>query len=55
MKTYNLQLRTSEEINIQVQANSRQEAKEKIARIHRKELKNLIAEIPPISGGWSTQ
>lgn len=55
MKTYNLMLRTSEDRNIQVQANSQQDAKEKIASLTSKELKKLIAEIPPISGGWSTR
>lgn len=60
MKTYNLQLRTTigaynEFRNIQVQANSRQEAQDKIAGLSSEELKKLIAEIPSVSSGWSTQ
>ena len=46
MKTYNVTLRTSEYRNIQVQANSRQEAHDQLTSLSANEVEDLTAGVP---------
>ena len=46
MKTYNVTLRTSEYRNLQIQANSRQEAHDQLASLSASEVEDLTAGVP---------
>jgi len=55
MKTYNVTLITRFEYRgIEVQANSPQDAREKMARLHSNEVEDLTAGEPYVMG-WSTE